>query len=50
MIGSLVACSPLRLLSPDDPWIVGTAETIRETFCRGDAFFKESPTRASAPT
>lgn len=40
MIGSLVACYPLRLLEADDPWIAGTANAIREHFCLGDAFFQ----------
>jgi hypothetical protein len=40
MIGSLVACYPLRLMGPHDPWIAGTAEEIRSRFCIGDAFFQ----------
>src|SRR5439155_6848868 len=40
MIGSLVACWPLELLPPDDPRMAATAETIRERFCIGDAFFQ----------
>jgi hypothetical protein len=40
MIGSLVACHPLRLMEPDDPWISGTADLIRKRFCIGDAFFQ----------
>jgi hypothetical protein len=39
MIGSLVACAPLGLLPPDDPWVTGTLEVIRERFCRGEAFY-----------
>ncbi|HEX9889259.1 MAG TPA: hypothetical protein VGA69_07255, partial [Nitriliruptorales bacterium] len=39
MIGSLVACEPLRLLDADDPLIEGTADLIRERFCYGPAFF-----------
>jgi hypothetical protein len=41
MIGSLAACYPLKLLDAGDPWIVGTAEAIREQFCIGDAFFQQ---------
>jgi hypothetical protein len=40
MIGSLVACYPLRLMQADDPWIKGTADLIRSRFCIGDAFFQ----------
>ncbi|MGH8904123.1 MAG: hypothetical protein ACRDYA_21190 [Egibacteraceae bacterium] len=40
MIGSLVACSPLGLLDPDDEWITGTAQTVRERFCLHDAFYQ----------
>jgi hypothetical protein len=40
MIGSLVACAPLGLLPPDDPWVVGTLDVIRDRFCLGDAFFQ----------
>jgi hypothetical protein len=40
MIGSLVACYPLRLMAPDDPRIKGTADLIRSRFCIGDAFFQ----------
>src|SRR5207245_2023052 len=28
MIGSLVACAPLGLLPPDDPWVAGTMDVI----------------------
>jgi hypothetical protein len=40
MIGSLVACAPLGLLPPDDPWVTGTLDVIRDRFCLGDAFFQ----------
>jgi hypothetical protein len=40
MIGSLVACAPLGLLPPDDPWVVGTLDLLRERFCLGDAFYQ----------
>jgi hypothetical protein len=40
MIGSLVACAPLGLLPPEDPWVVGTLDVIRDRFCLGDAFFQ----------
>jgi hypothetical protein len=40
MIGSLVACAPLGLLAPDDPWVAGTLEVLREKFCLGDAFYQ----------
>ncbi len=40
MIGSLAACEPLRILAADDPWIVGTADVIRDRFCLGEAFFQ----------
>lgn len=33
IIGSLVACEPLRLFAPDDPRIVATLETVRDRFC-----------------
>src|SRR5581483_7444689 len=39
MIGSLVACAPLGLLPPDDPWVAGTLDVVRERFCLGDAFY-----------
>jgi hypothetical protein len=41
-IGSLVACSPLGLLGPDDPRIVATADVIRERFtlAAGRAFYQ----------
>ncbi|MGH8974991.1 MAG: hypothetical protein ACRD0C_17535, partial [Acidimicrobiia bacterium] len=40
MIGSLVACAPLGLLAPDDPWVQGTLDLLRERFCLGDAFYQ----------
>jgi len=40
VIGSLVACYPLRLLPPGDPRIAATAEAVRKRFLRGDAFFQ----------
>lgn len=40
MIGSLVACSPLQLLSPGDPWVAGSLDVIRDRFCIGEAFFQ----------
>jgi hypothetical protein len=39
MIGSLVASAPLGLLPPDDPWVTGTLEVVRDRFCIGDAFY-----------
>jgi hypothetical protein len=39
MIGALVACVPLGLLPPDDPWVAGTLDLVRENYCLGDAFF-----------
>src|SRR5687767_7583954 len=32
MVGSLVACAPLGLLPPDDPWLTGTLDVVRERF------------------
>jgi hypothetical protein len=40
MIGSMVACAPLGLLAPDDPWVTGTLDVLRERFCLGDAFYQ----------
>lgn len=40
MIGSLVACWPLRLFAPDDPRVVETADAIRERCCVGPAFYQ----------
>jgi hypothetical protein len=41
-IGSLVACSPLDLLPPDDPRIAATADVIRDRFmlAGGRAFYQ----------
>jgi hypothetical protein len=39
MIGALVACAPLGLLPPDDPWVAGTLDVVRERFCIGEAFY-----------
>jgi hypothetical protein len=39
MIGSLAVCVPLGLLPPDDPWVTGTLDLVRERFCLGDAFY-----------
>ncbi|SFQ48326.1 hypothetical protein SAMN05421810_10811 [Amycolatopsis arida] len=40
MIGSLVACAPLRLLDPDDPLVAGTVDQIRRRYTLGDAFYQ----------
>lgn len=40
MIGALCAVYPLGLLPPDDEWMVGTAETVRERFTMGRAFYQ----------
>jgi hypothetical protein len=40
VIGSLVACYPLRLLPGDHPSITATAEVIRERFCIGEGFYQ----------
>ena len=40
IIGSLVACSPLRLLAATDPGMAATAEAVRRRFCIGPAFFQ----------
>ena len=40
IIGSLVACSPLRLLPPTDGGMAATAEAVRQRFCIGPAFFQ----------
>ncbi|HEV7887999.1 MAG TPA: hypothetical protein VGO92_10605 [Acidimicrobiales bacterium] len=40
LIGSLVACYPLRLLEAEDPRMAATAETVRERFTKGPAFFQ----------
>ena len=39
MIGALVACTPLGLLPPEDPWVRGTLDVLRERFCLKDAFY-----------
>jgi hypothetical protein len=40
VIGSLVACSPLRLLPATHPGIAATVEATRQRFCIGPAFFQ----------
>lgn len=40
IIGTLVACSPLKLLAADDPSIAATADAIRTRFCIGPAFYQ----------
>ncbi|HWH33037.1 MAG TPA: hypothetical protein VNU01_10235 [Egibacteraceae bacterium] len=40
MIGALSAVYPLGLLAPDDEWMRGTAEVVRERFLLGQAFFQ----------
>jgi hypothetical protein len=40
LIGSLVACSPLRLYPPDDPRMAATADVIRDRFTLGPAFYQ----------
>ncbi|HET9442031.1 MAG TPA: hypothetical protein VFO65_01840 [Acidimicrobiales bacterium] len=40
VIGSLVACSPLRLMAADHPGVAATAEVIRERFCVGPGFYQ----------
>jgi hypothetical protein len=40
VIGSLVACSPLRLLPATHPGIAATADAVRRRFCIGPAFFQ----------
>ncbi len=42
MVRSLVACATLGLLPPEDPWVAGTVEVVRERFCRGDALYDPS--------
>jgi hypothetical protein len=39
MVGALAAAAPLGLLPPDDPWVAGTLEVVRERFCLGEAFY-----------
>jgi hypothetical protein len=40
IIGSLVACHPLELLDAHDERLAATAQTVRDRFCQGDAFFQ----------
>jgi hypothetical protein len=40
VVGSLVACHPLRLWRADDPAMRATAEVLRERFSVGPAFFQ----------
>jgi hypothetical protein len=40
IIGSLVACWPLHLYPPDEPWMKATVEELRSRFSVGDAFFQ----------
>jgi hypothetical protein len=40
IIGTLVACSPLRLFDADHPVMRATADAIRERFCVGAAFYQ----------
>ena len=40
VIGSLVACDPLRLVDADDPRIQATVDVVRQRFMLGDAFFQ----------
>lgn len=40
MIGSLCAVYPLGLLPPDDQWMAGTAQAVRERFTLGEAFYQ----------
>ena len=40
VIGSLVACSPLRLFPADHPVMAATAQVIRDRFCVGPAFYQ----------
>ena len=49
MIGSLVACAPLGLLPPDDPWVAGTLDVVRERFCLGDAFYDAARPHRARP-
>jgi hypothetical protein len=50
MIGSLVACAPLGLLPPDDPWVAGTLDVVRERLCLGDAFYDSLGHTGLAPS
>jgi hypothetical protein len=40
VIGSLVACSPLRLIDALDPRMAATADAVRDRFTIGPAFFQ----------
>jgi hypothetical protein len=40
IIGSLVACWPLGLYPPDEPWLKATIEELRSRFSIGDAFYQ----------
>lgn len=40
IIGTLVACEPLRLFAADHPTMAATAEAVRERFCIGPAFYQ----------
>jgi len=50
MVGSLVACDPLGLLPPDDPWVQGTLDALREAFILGDAFYEAILQRGLSPS
>jgi hypothetical protein len=50
MIGALVACAPLGLLPPDDPWVTGTLDVLRERFCLKDAFYDGVARTGLVPT
>jgi hypothetical protein len=50
MVGSLAACTPLGLLPPDDPWVTGTLDVVREQFCVGDAFYQALSHMGLSPT
>jgi hypothetical protein len=49
MIGSLAACVPLALLPPDDPWVAGTLDALRERCCLGDVFYEGLHLRGLSP-
>lgn len=40
VIGSLVACEPLRIFDAHDPRIAATTDVVRDRFCEGPAFFQ----------
>ena len=40
VIGTLVACSPLRLFAAEHPVMAATAQAIRDRFCVGPAFYQ----------